>query len=195
MYPTAVSDITVQSKPSLANSKAVSLDPCRAGRVSGTITLTYFPASLAALTTPRAVPYPTVASAPALHWVKTVSPSSISSAPISPSLLFTSTSSSAILLTSPTTASVIPPTPPECLRALFITRSTPQKRLTAVGLVDFSPAAALSISLSSSPLVFALEWTAASATPIAAATPMAGAPLATIPPVASVTSSPPRKDR
>tara|TARA_B100001971_G_C18036002_1_gene455051 strand:- start:335 stop:523 length:189 start_codon:yes stop_codon:yes gene_type:complete len=59
-----VSEINVISKPSFINSNEFNLAPCNAGLVSVAIILIFFLFSTAALITPTAVPYPTVASAP-----------------------------------------------------------------------------------------------------------------------------------
>ena len=66
-----LSVMTVVAIPSLTSSQAVSRAPCRNGRVSSASTVTDFPASTAPRMTPRAVPKPAVASAPALQWVST----------------------------------------------------------------------------------------------------------------------------
>ena len=55
------------------------------------------------------------------------------------------------------------------------------------GCLGYRPSADLSASLISCSTFFAFELTTASATPIAAATPMAGAPLITIVRIASAT--------
>ena len=54
------------------SSQAVNRAPCRKGRVSSATTSICLPASRAARMTPRAVPYPAVARAPALQWVRMV---------------------------------------------------------------------------------------------------------------------------
>ena len=79
--PAAVSAMTVTGMRSRESSHAVSLAPWQRGRVSSASTDIFLPSSHAARITPRAVPKPAVASAPALQWVSTTSPSSISAAP------------------------------------------------------------------------------------------------------------------
>ena len=64
--------------------QAVNRDPCRNGRVSSAKTWIFFPCSTAARITPRAVPYPQVASAPALQWVRTPPLDGINVAPCFP---------------------------------------------------------------------------------------------------------------
>ena len=71
-WPAMLSVISVVGIPSCCSSQTVSRAPCRKGRVSSAKTSTCFPISRAARITPRAVPYPAVASAPALQWVSTV---------------------------------------------------------------------------------------------------------------------------
>ena len=62
-----LSVISVTGIPARFSSWAVSLEPCRSGRVSSAKTWNLFPCSHAALMMPRAVPKSTVANAPALH--------------------------------------------------------------------------------------------------------------------------------
>ncbi len=90
---TIESVMSVTSKPSFASSHAVRRAPCRTGRVSQATTRTRLPASRAARTTPSAVPYPPVASAPALQCVRIVAPSGTRAAPIAPIALHAATSS------------------------------------------------------------------------------------------------------
>ena len=67
-----LSVIRVHGMPSFISSHAVSRAPCRNGRVSSTYTWIRFPAATAERITPSAVPYPAVARAPALQWVRTL---------------------------------------------------------------------------------------------------------------------------
>ena len=76
-----LSVISVVGMLSCCSSHTVSREPWRNGRVSSANTSIFFPASTAARITPSAVPYPAVASAPALQCVRTVLPSGTSVAP------------------------------------------------------------------------------------------------------------------
>src|ERR1700731_1229041 len=71
MAPAMLSEITVVGIPSFISSHAVRREPCRKGRVSSAYTWIFLPCSTAARMTPSAVPYPAVASAPALQCVST----------------------------------------------------------------------------------------------------------------------------
>ena len=71
-WPTIESVISVTGMRSFFSSQEVSRAPCRNGRVSVATTAICLPDSCAARMTPRAVPYPAVASAPALQCVSTV---------------------------------------------------------------------------------------------------------------------------
>ena len=72
--PAMLSVITVTGILSCISSHAVNRAPCSTGLVSSAMTLIFFPSSHAALMTPRAVPYPAVARAPALQCVRMVCP-------------------------------------------------------------------------------------------------------------------------
>ncbi|MDI3487780.1 MAG: hypothetical protein PWR26_497 [Methanosarcinales archaeon] len=173
----ALSHISITSMPSLMSSHVVSLLPWCSGRVSHATTCTAFPCSLTAhLIIPRAVPQSTHASAPALQWVSTTSPSSRSSAPFLPIRRFISTSSSAIASASHTAAVLISSTF-DALLIFSSIRSIAQKRFFAVGLVRFSCCAAPCTSSSISSVLLAREDVHASAIPYAPAAPRAGAPL------------------
>jgi hypothetical protein len=80
----APSTITSQGMPSWVSSQAVRRAPCNQGRVSSASTRTRLPAATAPRTTPRAVPKPAVASAPALQWVRITASSGTSAAPWAP---------------------------------------------------------------------------------------------------------------
>ena len=82
--------------PSIASSKVVSLAPCCLGRVSSAKTFIVLSLAKAERTTPRAVPYPPVARAPALQCVNIVAPLGTTSAPKSPIFLHLSISSYSI---------------------------------------------------------------------------------------------------
>ena len=73
--------ISVPGTPAFCSSQAVSRAPWRSGRVSSTSTLMFLPCRWAAMMTPRAVPWPEVASGPVLQCVSTVQPSASSPAP------------------------------------------------------------------------------------------------------------------
>ncbi len=77
----------------------------------------------------------------------------------------------------------------EAEAALLITLSIPQNRFTAVGLVLRRSEALASISFMKSGSLVAFERAAARAKPMAAATPMAGAPRTTMVLMASATCS------
>ncbi len=94
----------------------------------------FLPASTAPRMTPSAVPYPAVASAPALQWVITVSPSSISAAPWRPMARLVSMSSRWMRRASDSHSetSVAKGACPAVFHTLRM-RSTAQRRFTAVG--------------------------------------------------------------
>ena len=89
-----LSVMTVVSMPSRSSSHAVSRAPWRKGRVSSASTVTRLPASTAPRMTPSAVPYPAVASAPALQWVRIVASCGTTAAPNAPIARQLATSSS-----------------------------------------------------------------------------------------------------
>ena len=92
----ATSEMSRWGMPSRTSSHAVRREPCITGRVSSTHTSASLPRSCAARMTPSAVPYPAVASAPALQWVRTRPPSGTSAAPWAPMARLAATSSSRI---------------------------------------------------------------------------------------------------
>src|SRR5581483_8674583 len=166
--------------PSCCSSQAVSRAPCRNGRVSSAKTSIFLPALTAARITPSAVPYPAVASAPALQCVSTVLPSGTRSAPFRPMAWQMAMSSSRIFCASEIMLRTISSLAAPCSEAIKDRiRSMPQNRFTAVGRVA---ARVLQTVSKSSP-----AWTPR-ATPIAAATPIAGAPRITMVLIASATS-------
>ena len=123
------------------------------------------------------MPYFTVASLPALQWVKTLSQFLRRSAPYSPILRHTSISlscsSKAFSLSAALTASAPSPL---CKRAVLFISSAAAKRFTAVGREEvrysrFSRKCSISV-FSSADLSRAVKTDS----PIAAKTPIAGAP-------------------
>src|SRR2546425_67011 len=193
--PRAISDPATASAtrrcgiPSRTHSQAVRREPCMTGRVSSTQTSATLLWACAERTTPSAVPYPAVARAPALQCVRIRAPGGTRAAPWSPSARLAATSSSRIAWASATRRTRSSANGRS--RAASATRrirSRAQNRLTAVGRVAASPLMATSRSARSSSKVVAGLWRAASATPKAAVTPMAGAPRTTSVRIASITS-------
>ena len=137
------------------------------------------PASTAERMMPSAVPCPAVASAPVLQWVMTVPAPLSRSAPRAPMRRLTASSSRWMATASAIRASLAAATS-ACPSAARRILSTAHRKLTAVGRAAArsshtpdTPAAKSAISEQSIPL-------APSATPYAAATPIAGAPLTRI---------------
>ncbi len=160
------------------------------GRVSSTHTRATLPCAWAARTTPSAVPYPAVASAPALQCVRIRACGGTSAAPWAPIAWFAARSSSRIACASARSrARTSSGGSRRPLSATRFMRSRAQKRLTAVGRVAASPFSAVSTSAKSPSNVVARLARAASATPYAAVTPMAGAPRTTRVRIASARSS------
>src|SRR6266511_1487805 len=162
--PAIASAITVTGTPSRSSSHALRRAPWNSGRVSPAQTCSRLPVSCAARTTPSAVPYPTVASEPALQCVSTRAPSGTSSAPSRPISRFPATSAAAMRSASARAASA----PPSSHAA--IARATPHERFTAVGRASARRRAAARTPPASSIV------RAARATPNAPAAPSAGAP-------------------
>src|SRR5438034_10085557 len=140
--------------------------------------------------TPRAVPWPAVARAPVLQWVRTRAPSGTRAAParpmarlISRSALKSATAVSANLPAAELGSSRVPA--PSAARIW----SRAQKRFTAVGRLAARLLNAISIAASNSARVRRAWRFASSATPKAAAQPIAGAPRTTIERMASATSA------
>ncbi len=133
-----LSVMTVVSMPSRESSHAVRRAPWRNGRVSSAYTVIRLPDSTAARMTPSAVPYPAVASAPALQCVRMRAPSGTSAAPCAPMARQLATSSSWMSLASASSRALISsadaPAFTPAAKARFM-RSIAQKRLTAVGRV------------------------------------------------------------
>src|SRR5665648_1304496 len=88
-YPAILSAINVTGIFSRRSSREVRRAPCNKGRVSSAYTWIFLPASCALRITPSAVPYSTVAKAPALQWVSMLAFSGTISLPCS-CLLYTS---------------------------------------------------------------------------------------------------------
>ena len=89
-----LSAMTVVWMPSRTSSHAVRRAPWRNGRVSSANTVTCLPASTAPRMTPSAVPYPAVASAPALQCVRMRASAGTTAAPNAPIARQLATSSS-----------------------------------------------------------------------------------------------------
>src|SRR5262249_45740004 len=96
--PAMLSEITVVGMLSFINSQAVRREPWRNGRVSSAYTWIFLPCSTAARITPSAVPYPQVASAPALQWVSTPPEAGGGEAPLRPPPMQGAMSSACIFL-------------------------------------------------------------------------------------------------
>eukprot|EP01022_Parablepharisma_sp_SALTPOND_P029773 TRINITY_DN7455_c1_g2_i1.p1 TRINITY_DN7455_c1_g2~~TRINITY_DN7455_c1_g2_i1.p1 ORF type:complete len:841 (-),score=220.45 TRINITY_DN7455_c1_g2_i1:648-3170(-) len=176
MAPTAPSGATTTGMPSSTISQAVSRAPCNRGRVSSAMTLTCLPASWAARTTPRAVPQPPVAREPALQWVRMVAFLGTSLAPCLPMARLIAMSSASISSLSRRSMAKIVSTSSGAKAATASMRSTAQARFTAVGRaarITSARSANCSRHLAGSLTRMAF---AASTRPMAAATPMAGAP-------------------
>ena len=108
--------------------------PAARGRVSSAKTRTIFPAFAAERMTPKAVPYPAVARAPALQWVRTRAFSGIRGSPKAPMARLIFSSSAAISRAKFRSFSFISAKG----RSLWVLTksfilSNAQKRLTAVG--------------------------------------------------------------
>ena len=192
-----LSVMTVVSIPSLTSSHAVRRAPCRNGRVSSAKTATVLPDSMAPRMTPRAVPYPAVASAPALQWVRMRALSGTTLAPYPPMARQLATSSSWMAadsvtsraLSCPTDSPAVTPAANDC----FI-RSMAQNRFTAVGRVDAINSQSLKKSVASFCVPVDVLCFTPRARPIAAATPMAGAPRMTMVLIARATSAAVRQE-
>src|SRR5438034_2467632 len=166
------------SIPSWPSSHAVRREPCRRGRVSEAYTKKCRPASLAARSGAITVPTSTVASAPALQWVRIRIPSLMSRFPWRPIARHIVSASMAYASAAPR---ALPPAATAC-----ITRSIAAKRSCPVGRVRRRRSAALRRSVPRS---------SASARPYAAAAPIAGAPRTAIVSIARATSSTSRRSR
>src|SRR5882672_6441617 len=147
------------------------------------------PWSRAERTTPRAVPWPAVARAPVLQWVRTRAPSGTSAAPARPMARLASTSA-----TKSARAASASFAAADFGSALFEAntarmRSSAQNRLTAVGRLSASVLNASSIASENCAGVPCFSRCASRATPNAAAQPMAGAPRTTIERIATATSA------
>ena len=177
----ATSGSSVTGMPSCKSSQAVSLAPCSHGLVSSAKTSHFFPDSIAARTTPSAVPYPDVARPPALQCVRIPWPSGTSCAPWFPIARHAARSSSSTACASSSSASATSSAdfPPRSSSArLFARRSSAQRRFTAVGRAARSSSTAAANARSGSADRAASR--AAKATPYADAQPIAGAPRTTI---------------
>src|ERR1041385_7384534 len=138
--------------------------------------------------TPRAVPWPAVARAPVLQWVRTRAPSGTRAAPARPMARLASTSGSK----SASAASASFAAAAFGSRFAASTprmRSSAQNRFTAVGRLAASVLNAASIAVSKSRGGRSRCRRASSATAKAAAQPMAGAPRTTMARIASATSA------
>src|SRR5207245_9133748 len=140
--------------------------------------------------TPSAVPWPAVARDPVLQWVRTRAPSGTRAAPARPmarlvsrSALKSASAASANLPAADLGSSRVPA--PKAARI----RSRAQKRFTAVGRLAARLLNEISIAASNSARVPRSCRFASSATPKAAAQPIAGAPRTTIARLASATSA------
>ena len=129
--------------PSWSSSQAVSRAPWSHGRVSPAKTAHFFPPWSAARTTPRAVPYPAVASPPALQWVRIPLPSGTSCAPNRPMALHAARSSSSTRSASALSAAKVRGCTSE-------SRSKDQRRFTAVGRASSKACRAVSNSSAAS---------------------------------------------
>src|SRR5438034_606941 len=140
--------------------------------------------------TPRAVPWPAVARAPVLQWVRTRAPSGTRAAPARPMarLISRSALKSAIAVSANLPAAELGSSRVPAPSAARIW-SRAQKRFTAVGRLAARLLNAISIALSNSARVRRSWRFASSATPKAAAQPIAGAPRTTIERMASATSA------
>ena len=163
--PSMPSVTIVYGTPSRLSSQAVSRAPWRSGRVSFTQTWIPWPRACARWMTPRALPMPAVARAPALQWVSSCSPARTRSAPRSPIRSQAATSSSLIASASRTRSAALPPASTTAPR-----RSIAQARFTAVGRARRSRSMAARTADRSAPR------SAKAATLSDAATPISGAP-------------------
>ena len=163
--------------PALVSSQAVSRAPCRSGRVSSTQILIRFPASAAARMTPMAVPYPAVASPPALQWVRMRAGFGTNAWPCRPIAWLMRMSSSRIVSDSAVRRVWISATgrSRDC-RATPSIRRIAQARLTAVGRVRMSWSPTRSRAAQNAAWSVSRIVRAPRASPMAAAIPMAGAP-------------------
>src|SRR2546428_4425832 len=170
--PAAASTTIAWSIPAFPSSHAVSREPWRYGRVSEAYTKNSGPASFAAVRGAITVPTSTVARAPALQCVRIRIPSLMSLFPWRPIARHRSMSSRAYA--SAASRAVFPSSTSRSTRSIAANRSCP------VGRVLRSRAAARPRSI---PRI------SASASPYAAAAPIAGAPRIAIPSIARATSS------
>src|SRR6266581_5136190 len=188
--PAMLSVMSVTGIFSWIISHAVRRAPCRYGRVSLAITETRLPWSRAVRITPSAVPWPAVARDPELQWVRTRAPSGRSAVPARPmarlvsrSALKSASAASASSAAADFGSSFVPAA---CTTRM---RWSAQKRFTAVGRLAARLLNAISIAVSNSACVPRSWRFASSATPKAAAQPIAGAPRTTIERMASATSA------
>jgi len=193
--PAIESVTSVTGIPSLASSHAVSLAPCKSGRVSQASTRRSRPRCHALRTMPSAVPHSAVASAPALQWVSTEVPGASSSAPAAPSAWQAAASDSIrSSATARARARTLPGAAPRASSGSSSarTRSMAHARFTAVGRVATSRLAARSRRWVSS---VSGERSSSTAIPQAAASPIAGAPRTAICSIAVATASALSSDR
>ena len=183
----ALSTMSVVGMPSCVSSHAVRRAPCRSGRVSVATTPASTPCSHAARTTPSAVPYPAVARAPVLQCVSTRAPCGSNAAPYAPMAMFAWRSSASIACASRRVRSTAS-AGSEAASAARRVRATAQGRFTAVGRAAASCAAASASSSRKAGTAESHSALAASTTPYAPATPMAGAPRTCIDWMAVITS-------
>src|SRR5262245_44312749 len=146
------------------------------------------PASRAESTTPSAVPWPAVASAPVLQWVRTRAPSGTRAAPARPIARFVSTSARKRASAASASLSAATAGSP-CFASTARMRSSAQNRLTAVGRLSANVASAACSASENWAGALCLSFRASSATPKAAAQPIAGAPRTAIARIATATSA------
>ena len=183
----ALSTMTVQGMLVRPSSHAVSRLPWRSGRVSHAYTSLTLPCPWATRMMPSAVPMPPVASMPVLQCVSTRAPWGNRLAPASAMAWHIRASSSQMRCASSRRvfASVAPAlsSPLALIRSCVtrLTRSTAQRRLTAVGRASAMVSHASDSHRRAADFPAAREPSstaraAAAANPMVAATPMRGAP-------------------
>src|SRR3954471_19551661 len=175
---------TRKGTPACRSSQAVSLAPCSSGRVSPTHTWSTRPERQAASMEPPAVPAPAVASPPVLQCVYTRLPGANSRSACAAMRLSASACSRATPSAQSTSAKPGSEPSASARPSASRARAIAHARFTAVGLVEPSSAATSSKREEGS-----AESRSPSASPYAAATPIAGAPRTARRRIASATSS------
>src|SRR5882724_9681771 len=148
-----------------------------------------FPWSRAERMTPSAVPWPAVARAPVLQWVRTRAPSGTSAAPARPMARLASTSATKSARAASASFAAADIGSSLLADSTARMRSSAQNRLTAVGRLSARVLNPSSIAAANCAGVPCFWRCASRATPNAAAQPIAGAPRTIIERIATATSA------